>query len=345
MEIITQKFEKYQAQEIKKVTLKNDCGVAISCLSMGATWYEFLVPDKDGNKHNLIMNFAHCADYYSNGLCCCQSIGRVAGRIKKGHFKLNQQEVQLLPNENGNTLHGGNHGFRFLNWKITTQKEHNSVSAIFSNKISEKIDGFPGDLDVEIKYTLNNQNQVMILYTAKCGSESTLFNPTCHAYFNLSDQPNLASHKLKINSTQYLELDTELIPTGNMLAVENTPYDFRDFQNLESAISKNNGFDDAFVIDEASTNLRPVAVLSEQTSGRAITISSDSNCLVVYTMSQNQPGVKFIRDGGKFAQPSEAVALEAQTLPDAINNDDFGNIVLPANTTKSHEIVFTFTQK
>lgn len=344
MEIIKQKFERYQEKEVYKVILKNDCGVEISCLSMGATWYEFLVPDKNGNKKNLIMNFSKCADYYANGLCCCQSIGRVAGRIKNGQFKLNNQQVQVSPNENGNTLHGGNHGFRFLNWQISTKKEQDKVSVIFYNKIKETTDGFPGDLDVEISYTLDNKNQVTILYTAKNGSKPTLFNPTCHAYFNLSDQPNLASHKIKINSAQYLELDSELIPTGKKLPVENTPYDFRKFQNLASAINKNNGFDDAFIIDEAENDLKPVAILREQVSGREITISSESNCLVMYTMSQDQPGVKFIRDKGNIAQPSESVALEAQVLPDAINNTGFGDIVLPANTQKSHKIIFAFQQ-
>ena len=344
MEDIEETFENYQGNEIKKVTLKNDHGITISCLSLGAVWYEFLVPDKNKQQKNLLMNFDHCADYYSNGLCCCQSIGRVAGRIKKGQFTLDGANVQVPTNENGNTLHGGNNGFRFLNWQVQTAKTANSASAIFTHQINEDHDGFPGDMLVTITYTLDNEDKVTISYKAENGAQTTLFNPTCHAYFNLSDQPNLSTHEIKINSEKHLQLDSELIPTGKMLANANTPYDFHDFNNLAAALEANKGFDDAFVINGKENQMKPVATLREKESGRQITISSESNCLVMYTMTQEQPGVKFKRDNGSIAQPSEAVALEAQILPDAINHRDFGDIVLPANTTKEHQIVFAFEQ-
>lgn len=345
MKIIEEPFETYQGEDVTKVTLTNDCDVSISCLTLGATWYEFLVPDKHKSKKNIIMNFTHCADYYSNGLCCSQSIGRVAGRIKDGRFELNDQKVQLSTNENGNTLHGGNNGFRFLNWKVTTSKTEDAVSAVFTNEIKADVDSFPGNLAATIVYTLDNQNRVTISYQAENGPEATLFNPTCHVYFNLSDQSNLNSHELKINSSKYLQLDSELIPTGKMISVENTPYDFRDFENLGDAIQKNAGFDDAFVINGETNEEKSVAVLREKNSGRQVTITSESNCLVVYTMSQEQPGVRFVRDHGELAKPSEAVALEAQILPDAINHSNFGNIVLPANAKEMHKITFSFKQK
>ena len=113
---------------------------------------------------------------------------------------------------------------------------------------------------------------------------------------------------------------------------------------MAAALEANKGFDDAFVISGKENQIKPVATLKEKESGRQITISSESNCLVMYTMTQEQPGVKFKRDNGSIAQPSEAVALEAQILPDAINHRDFGDIVLPANTTKEHQIVFAFEQ-
>lgn len=345
MEIIKEFFENYQNHKVTKITLQNDHNVAISCLSMGATWYEFLVPNKNGSKKNLIMNFAHCRDYYANGLCCCQSIGRVAGRIKKGQFILNGKKVQVPTNENGNTLHGGNQGFRFQNWAVSTSQTEDSVSVIFRKNVREENDGFPGDFEASIIYTLDNQNQVKISEKAINGAQATLFNPTIHAYFNLSDMSNLTSHEIKINSQKYLQLDSELIPTGKMLSVANTPYDFRDFKNLATAISDNAGFDDAFVIAGPEKENKEIAILREKESRCQIRITSESNGLVMYTMSQEQPGVKFVRDQGIVAQPSEAVALEAQMLPDAINNAGFGNIVLPANGTKIHNITFTFQQK
>lgn len=345
MKVIKEFFEKYQDHDVTKVTLENDNGVAISCLSMGATWYEFLVPQENGQQKNLIMNFAHCADYYANGLCCCQGIGRVAGRIKKGQFTLNNKQVQVPTNENGNTLHGGNGGFRFLNWSVATEQSDDNVSVIFQKTIDEKTDGFPGDFEATITYTLNNQNQVTISEKAINGGKATLFNPTIHVYFNLSDASNLDSHEIKINSQKYLQLDSQLIPTGKMLMTANSPYDFHEFKNLATAIRENAGFDDAFVIDGPENEMKEVAILREKESGRQVKITSESNCLVMYTMSQEQPGVKFVRDQGIVAQPSEAVALEAQVLPDAINHSNFGNIILPANETKTHQITFSYLQK
>lgn len=337
-------FDNYQGSEVTKVTIKNDHGIAISCLSMGATWYEFLVPKENGQQQNLIMNFAHCADYYANGLCCCQAIGRVAGRIKKGQFVLNNECVQVPTNENGNTLHGGNHGFRFQNWAVATAQTENSASIIFTKNIKEKVDGFPGDFMASITYTLDNQNRVTVSEKADNGPHTTLFNPTIHVYFNLSDTSNLDSHEIKINSQNRLQLNSELIPTGKMLTTANTPYDFHEFKNIATAIRENAGFDDAFVIDGPKNEMKEVAILREKESGRQIKITSESNCLVMYTMSQEQPGVKFVRDQGILAQPSEAVALEAQILPDAINHSNFGNIILPANETKTHQIIFSFLQ-
>lgn len=344
MEVTVKPFENYQGQTITQVRLKNNQGVEISCLSQGATWYEFLVPNKAGGHQNLLMNFDHCAAYYTNGLCCCQSIGRVAGRIKQGQFNLNNKLIQLPTNENGNTLHGGDQGFRFLNWDFSTEQSSQTASVMFTKKIEAQVDGFPGDCLVHITYTLDNQNKVTLTFTAENGPEATLFNPTCHVYFNFSDRPDLSTHELKINSTQHLQLDSELIPTGQMCANAKTPYDFSDFQNLQTAIQANQGFDDAFVIAGSSQTPRLVASLRETTHGRQVNLLSESNGLIMYTMSQQQPGISFKRDHGALAQPSEAVALEAQMLPDAINHPNFGDIVLPANATRKHQIIFVLQQ-
>ncbi|GBG94804.1 aldose 1-epimerase [Ligilactobacillus salitolerans] len=345
MDIFRSVVENYEGHVVTKINLVNDNGAEISCLTMGATWNEFLVPGEDGKKHNVLLNFDQPSEYYANSLCCCQSIGRVAGRIKNGQFTLNGKQYQLPTNENGNTLHGGDGGFRFLNWGYTTSRTENSVSVIFQKHIKEERDGFPGNFLATVIYTLDNKNRVTISYSALNGEEETLFNPTCHAYFNLSDRHDLTTHSLQINSHEYLQLDDELIPTGRVLQVDDTPYDFRKFKSLQQAIDENQGFDDAFVVNGPGMATEPIVVLRDNESGRQITIKSEGTGLVMYTMPEVADGVKFSRDHGEDAIPCEGVALEAQQLPDAINNENFGDIVLKKNEKKTYHITYEFTQK
>lgn len=342
MDIYRTEVEKYKTHLVTKVTLVNDNGVSISCLTMGATWQEFSVPQADGSKKNLLLSFDKPADYYANGLCTCQSIGRVAGRIKDGRFKLDGKEIQLPQNEKGNCLHGGAHGFNHTNWKYTTSRNDSSVSVIFQQKIRQAIDGFPGDILATVIYTLDNSNRVTIAYSALGGEVDTLFNPTCHVYFNLSNRQDLSTHSLQINSDGYLETDDELIPTGRVKDVEASPYDFRKMKNLQVAIAENHGFDDVFVVNGPGKATMPIAVLRDDESGDQVTIDSDRNGLVMYTMHEIEPGIYFSRDNGKEAIGGEGIALEAQTLPDAINQANFGDIVLPRQGKKTYRIQFAY---
>lgn len=345
MDIFRSVVENYEGHVVTKIRLVNDNGTEISCFTMGATWNEFLVPSEDGDKQNILLNFATVRQYYVNSLCCCQSIGRVAGRIKDGQFELNGTKYQVPTNENGNTLHGGDHGYRFLNWGYTTSRANNSVSVIFQKHIKESRDGFPGNYLATVIYTLDNNDRVMISYSALNGEHDTLFNPTCHAYFNLSDKRDLSTHSLMVNSNEYLQTDDETIPTGQVLQVEDTPYDFREFRNLKQAADENNGFDDAFVVNGPGMATQPVAILRDDDSGRQVTINSEGTGLVMYTMPEIDDGIKLARDNGLDALPGEGVALEAQQLPDAINNENFGDIVLKKNEKKTYHISFEYKQQ
>ena len=204
------------------------------------------------------------------------------------------------------------------------------------------MDGFPGNILATIIYTLNNNNKVTISFSALGGSKDSLFNPTNHVYFNLSDRQDLSSHSLKINSSATLETDENNIPTGRVKEVEATPLDFRDFRNVKAAADEADGFDDAFVVNQPGKGTEPIAVLRDEDSGRQITIDSDRNGLGMYNMPALDTEIKFSRDQGKPAIPGEGLALEAQTLPDAINQENFGDIVLPKNGKRSYHIQFAY---
>lgn len=346
MDISAERFGELNGEKVNKITLTNDNGVAISCLTMGALWHEFLVPAADGTKQNLILNYNTVAEYYSNGLCTNQVIGRVAGRIKNGKCEINGEQVTLPQNENGNTLHGGPHGFNTYNWSFTTSANRNSISVIFQKQVLSAVDGFPGDILVTVIYTLDNSNNVTISFNALGDDKvDTLFNPTNHVYFNLSNRSDLASHELKINSDGYLELDEKLIPTGRIRYGEGTAYDFTKGANLYEAIQQNEkgGFDDAFIVNGPGKAVEPIAVLRDTQSGNTVTIDSDRNSLIMYTMNDDLPDVHFKRDNGRPAKKQEGVALEAQTLPDAINQETFGDIVLPRGAKRSYHIKYTYS--
>lgn len=341
MDILKKEVGTYEGNTVTQITIVNDNGVEVKCLTLGAIWQEFNVPSGEGKK-NLLLSFDEPSEYYQNAQNICKTIGRVAGRIAQGKYTLNGKQVQLPQNENGNTLHGGNNGFSTYNWDYTTSRNKNSVSVIFQKKVTEEMDGFPGDILVTVIYTLHNNNKVDLTFSALGGAEDSLFNPTNHVYFNLSDRQDLSSHTLKINSSATLETDENNIPTGRVIDVTDTPLDFNEFRNVKEAADANDGFDNAFVVNEPGRGNAPIAILRDEESGRQVTINSERDGLVIYNMPALDTTMKFSRDNGKEAIPGEGLALEAQTLPDAINQENFGDIVLPKNGKRSYHIQFSY---
>jgi aldose 1-epimerase len=342
MEIKTQLVEEIDGKPVTKITLVNDQGVSASVLTLGATWQEFLVPTSSGEPKNLILGFDKPSDYFTNSLCAGQSIGRVAGRIDAGRFRLNGHDYQVPQNEKGNCLHGGPQGFHKQNWDYRLEETSDAVNVILTYSAKGEVDGFPGDMKIETKFTLDNANRFAITYTGKDTSQSTLFNPTNHVYFNLGERQDLTHHSFHLLSHQYLETRDDLVPTGKFLDVAGTAYDFRKGQNLGAAIAQIGGFDDAFVVEPSL--VEPVGLLKDEESGDQLKLYSDRNAWVVYTMGGLPGGIYPARDKGQEAKEFEAVALEAQFLPDAINHDDFGDITLEPNTTKTYHIAFEYSK-
>lgn len=342
MQITTRFFEHYQDQVVEQICLTNDHHVSISVLTLGATWYTFDVPTQKQPK-NLLLNFPHAADYLANPFYVGMAIGRTGGRLKAGQFKLNQHTFEVPRNEGLNTLHGGPKGFHQFNWAYTTQQHQTSASVTFKRIIPAQVDGFPGDLTATITYTLNNHNEVTIEFTG-ISTQATLFNPTSHAYFNLSDQPDILTHQLQINSDHYLAVDASKIPTGQFNTVTQTPFDFRQARLIKPAIqalqtTPEKGFDDIFNVKPTATH--QIATLSDTQSQRQLTIHSKRNGLVVFTGNSFTSALPFLTGPG---HPYQGIALEPQTLPDAPNHSDFGEITLPANQLKSYQIQYHYQQ-
>lgn len=340
MKIETRLVEVIDQEDIWQIKLFNDKGICASFLSLGATWQEFLVPQADGGLKNLVLGHDQPSAYLDNGICAGQTVGRVAGRIKAGQFTLNGSNHQLPTNNNGNTLHGGPQGLHRQNWAHELLEKEDRVGVRFTYRAKEAVDGFPGDVTISALYELDNHNRLTLTYEGADATADTLFNPANHVYFNLGQQDNLARHTLFLAANHRLETDEDLIPTGQRLEVTGTAYDFRRATSVVEAIALTGGLDDAFELAVSASH--PAAILTDQVSGDQMTIYTDRNALVVYSFNWPEEGVVFSRSQGRENRQHEGLALEAQTLPDAINHSDFGNIVLKQGQNKTYKMVYEY---
>lgn len=331
-------FDQLDGQDVMRYTLVNDHQTRISVISYGGTWQEFVV-NEDGVEHPLIWGLDNMTDYQRVGYCLCQSIGRVAGRIGGAKFKIDDQSYQVDMNEQTHSLHGGNHGFNTLNFEGAFSQTNDSVSVTLKKHINASDDNYPGNMDVAIKFTLDNQDQVSIAFTGDTDA-ATLFNPTNHVYWNTTDdRTSLAQQKLQITSAAHLEFDDEKVPTGKKLAVKGTAYDFNQAQPVEKALAQlkteNGGieFDDAYEV--APSAAEPIAIVGDTDDKRQVKIYSDRNSLIIFTANP------FDADK-EDAHQYNALATEAQTLPDAINHPGFGDIVLRPGAPVTHTIRYQY---
>ncbi|VDG21246.1 aldose epimerase family protein [Lactiplantibacillus mudanjiangensis] len=331
-------FGQLDGQDVIKYTLVNDRKTRISVLSYGGTWQEFVV-NENGTERPLIWGLDSMADYQRVGYCLCQSIGRVAGRIGGAKFDIDGQTYNVDMNEQTHSLHGGAHGFNTLLFDGDFSQTTDSASVTLSRHIESTEDDYPGNLDVQIKFTLDNQDRVSIAFTGDTDA-ATLFNPTNHVYWNVTnDRTSLVNQTLQIHSDQRLEFDGEKVPTGKRLAVKDTAYDFNYPQPVQSALDQlkveSDGieFDDAYEVTPSTTE--PIAVVGDTDGHRQVKIYSDRNSLIIYTANPFDPAKE-------TAHQYNALATEAQTLPDAINHDGFGDIVLRPDQAVTHTISYQY---
>lgn len=320
MPVIRTKFGQVDGEDVYKYTIENVNKTRISILTYAATWQNFEVYE-DGKYHSLISHFDDLQSYIETPFQVGKTVGRVAGRIGQAKFMINGQTYQLSPNNQTNLMHGGDNGIQTKNFSGSTDQDNNSVSLSLIVKSSD--DDFPGNIDLMITYSLSDTDEVEIKYTAVSDAD-TLFNPTCHVYFNLGES-SIMKDDLQITSDNYLEVDDEKVPTGSFIPV-NKAFDFRKGQNIENALyelENQNGkleFDDTFV-----TYSDKVATLSSKKC--AVDFYSDRNGLVIFTADPT---------GQIIPHEYSGLAMELQTLPDAINHSNFGDIILRKNQKTSY---------
>jgi aldose 1-epimerase len=334
LNIIKEEYGRIEDQPVFSFKLVNDNGVELSCINYGCIITKIVVPDREGNLENVVLGYETLEEYLSDSYFLGAVIGRVAGRIKEGTFELDGKVYHLAQNENTNHLHGGLKGFNQIIWESELIETQHEVGVRFSYMSPDGEEGYPGNLKVQVTYTLNNDNELSIHYSG-ISDEKTLLNMTNHSYFNLSGdlKRNIVNHTLMIKSDHYLELNDKLLPTGEMTDVKGTPFDFTEERMIHTGIYSihpqnklaGEGYDHPFVLN---TQHDSEIVLKDKESGRMLTIETDEVGVVVYSGNQIKP------EGTLLGVPSRkylGICLETQGLPDAVHHPDFPSWVLEQN--------------
>ncbi|WP_373782179.1 aldose epimerase family protein [Jeotgalibaca porci] len=345
MKITERVFGKLNDKDVMAITLENKSGASITATTFGATLLEWSAPDKNGNFANITIGLDNLDDYVNNRPFYGATIGRVAGRIADGKFELNGKKYQLAQNNNGNHLHGGVDGLDTKVWDYKVEEDETEARIIFTYQDPADSNDYPGALSVTVIYTFNDENEWKITYKATTDA-STLYNPTNHVYFNLNGdmEGTILEHDLYVNAEKFVELNDNTIPTGNKVAVDGTPFDFRTPTQTKQATESDHpqtkavsGLDHPFVLNAGENDIS--ASISDQKSGRRIEMTTTEPIVVVF-MHNGPSGFEY---KGKKFPAYVGITLESQGYPDAINHDDFGNTILNPGETYLSETVYKFS--
>lgn len=318
-------------KEVYKIKLQN-AGVNMIITNLGCSIMAIYTPDRNGFQQNIVAGFENVKDYEENPEYFGCVLGRYANRIANGKFVLNESVINLSVNDGVNHLHGGFIGFSKKIWDILSiNKSVDEVSVVFGYLSKDGEEGYQGNLNVKVKYTLNAVNQLRIDYTATTDI-ATPVNLSNHSYFNLTgfDAPTINSHVLHVNAMSYTEKNASNIPTGNILPVAGTPLDFtypKEIGEDINTILRDNGFDHNFILkNNRDEKLVYAASLKEPVSGRILKVYTDQPAIQLYTANFWNGTLYGMH--GKYYQQHGGVALETQAFPDSPNQPAFPNTIL-----------------
>ncbi len=325
---------------VQLFTLKNDNEIEVSITNYGGIITSLKVPDKNGNIDDVVLGFSDLEKYKSGHPFFGAITGRYANRIAKGRFELNGEVYELATNNGENHLHGGVEGFDKKYWEAEVNEEENSVTFRYLSPDGEE--GYPGNLDVNVTYTLTNKNELRIDYYATT-DKSTVINLTNHSYFNLSGDPSrgILDHLLTINADRYTTVDDGLIPTGELRSVHGTPFDFTKPEYVGARIdSIPPGYDHNFVLNNPNSGVRKIATLKHEKSGRIMEVYTDKPGVQLYTGNFLDGSLKDLQ--GNPIERYAALCLETQAFPDSPNKPNFPSAVLNPDETYETTTIYQF---
>ncbi len=323
-------------KEAHLFSLENENGMIVQLTDLGACLVSVRVPDGHGGRPDVCLGYDGLAGYEHNAADFGAIVGRSANRIAGASFELSGTTHRLAANDGANNLHSGPHMYFERLWKATKTTD----SSVTFNLLSRRGDqGFPGAVDVNVTYTLTDDNQIRVSYEAT-PDDTTIINLTCHAYWNLNGHAagSVLDHTFQLEADEYTPSDEHLIPTGEIAPVEGTPYDFRTAKTLgEDIANVPGGYDTNFVLKNGE-RLERACTLTGNRSGISLDVLTDSPGMQVYTAG----GLDCLgRDGVHYGN-FDGVALETQFYPDAIHHKNFPQPVYDKGHAFRFTTVFAF---
>jgi aldose 1-epimerase len=334
---------------VELYTLTNAHGLQVKITTYGGAVVSLLVPDRDGKLDDVALGFETLEEYVEKSPYFGCIAGRYANRIAKGRFTLNGVEYTLAQNDGDNHLHGGVKGFDKVVWNAQEKSDEDGTGLTLTHLSRDGEEGYPGNLAVEVTYTLTNNDELRIDYRATTDRD-TVVNLTNHTYFNLADggAGDILGHELMIDADRFTPVDATQIPTGELRSVASTPMDFRHTTAIGARIGQDDeqlcfglGYDHNWVLNSSDGTLALAARVQEPTTGRV---------MEVYT---TEPGIQFYSGnfldgtiagkGGKVYHKRHGLCLETQHFPDSPNQPGFPSTVLRPAEMYQTTTIYRFT--
>ncbi|NJB86066.1 aldose 1-epimerase [Lewinella marina] len=333
---------------VTEYTLENEQGLRVSIINYGGIITSIYAPDREGRLDDVVLGFDSLAGYEGEHPYFGALIGRYGNRIAGGKFTLDGATYQLPTNNGPNSLHGGDVGFDHKWWRGRPLREENRVGVELTGRSPDGEMGYPGNLDVTVRYWLDNDNALTLEYEATT-DRATPVNLTNHTYFNLqgAGKGDILDHEIRIHAERFTPVDESLIPLGELREVAGTPFDFRQSTAIgeridaeDEQLGAGGGYDHNFVLDGEGNGLRPAATVYDPESGRTLEVATTEPGVQFYTGNFLNGSV--VGKGGKAYAYRTGFCLETQHFPDSPNQEDFPSTILRPGDTYRSTTVYTF---
>jgi aldose 1-epimerase len=325
MKIVKNLIKSIGNKDIFEITIENSKGVKLVFYNYGGIVKNFITPDKNGHPDDIVLGFDDLEGYFGEHPYFGALIGRFANRIAKGKFSLHGKEYTLAVNNFGNHLHGGIEGIDKKVWDVELIDLENEAGAQLLYISQDGEEGYPGNLKIEVKILLSENNELIFEYKGS-SDKDTPVNLTHHGYFNLSGKEDILDHELKIHADKITPKDETGIPTGELLNVEGTAFDFNEFRPIGEFFPDDDGFDHNYVLKGENGGQKQAAILVDKLSGRKVEVYTTEPGMQLYT-SAGLDGT-ITGKNGKSYQKFGAVCLETQNFPDAVNKPEFPSCIV-----------------
>jgi aldose 1-epimerase len=329
--------------------LTNSHGMQAKVSNFGGVLQSLFVPDRQGRLEDVVLGFDSLEPYFTNKPYYGAIIGRFGNRIAEGKFTLDGHEYTLAKNSGANSLHGGVKGFDKVLWEAEPVEVASGVALILRYLSKDGEEGYPGNLEVKVTYTLNDSNELTIDYEATT-DQATPVNLTSHTYFNLAGHASgsVLGHEVQLHASRFTPVNANLIPTGELRPVAGTPLDFTAPTALAARIEEDDeqlklalGYDHNFVLDRQGDGLEPAARVREASTGRVLEVRTTEPGIQLY--SGNFLDGTLTGKGGRVYQKRDGMCLETQHFPDSPNQPAFPSTVLRPGEKYSSRTVFAFS--